>query len=258
MKIADAQKALVSGDRVAIVVGAGGGIGNAIVRRFIADPHLSRIIAISRNVETISPLLEDDDSGRLELIDCDYQEKSIATVAQTLQGYQGRVSFVCICNGVLHGKNYFPERRIEEFDSASFEQVLKVNTVIPLLWLKYLKPILKGKSKVSAAVLSARVGSIADNRLGGWYSYRSSKAALNMLLKTLSIEYLRTVKNLQLFAFHPGTTDTALSKPFQARVKEGKLFSVEFVAKQLYALLSDQEPPGAIRFVDWEHKEIAW
>ena len=108
------------------------------------------------------------------------------------------------------------------------------------------------------AALSARVGSIGDNHLGGWYAYRSSKAALNMMLRTLSIEYGRRVKNVKIISFHPGTTDTALSKPFQASVPSDKLFTPEFVAGRLYGIMAEAEIDGQLSYLDWDNKAIPW
>jgi len=124
--------------------------------------------------------------------------------------------------------------------------------------LKLLHPILKGKQRCVVAALSARVGSINDNHLGGWYAYRSSKAALNMMLRTLSIEYARRVKNVKLIAFHPGTTDTALSKPFQTSVPAEKLFTTEFVAARLCRIMHDAEIDGQLSYLDWDNKSIPW
>ena len=106
--------------------------------------------------------------------------------------------------------------------------------------------------------LSARVGSINDNRMGGWYSYRASKSALNMLLKTAAIEYARRAKNVKLIAFHPGTTDTALSKPYQKNVAKGKLFKPDFVARQLLSLVAKTPVDGTLSFLDWDHQAVDW
>jgi len=151
-----------------------------------------------------------------------------------------------------------PEKRLEEIDLASIEAVFKANTFIPLLWLKHLVGSLRGEQVCTLALFSARVGSISDNKLGGWYSYRASKAALNMLVQTASIEYARRAKNVQLVAFHPGTTDTALSRPFQGNVPEGKLFSADFVAEQLLSIVENMTPVGHALYLDWQGREIPW
>ena len=108
------------------------------------------------------------------------------------------------------------------------------------------------------AVFSARVGSISDNQLGGWYSYRASKAALNMVLKCAAIELARLNPRAKLVAFHPGTTDTNMSKPFQKGVPAEKLFSPDFVASRLLVSLDSIVPDGELAFLDWDGKAIAW
>jgi NAD(P)-dependent dehydrogenase (short-subunit alcohol dehydrogenase family) len=108
------------------------------------------------------------------------------------------------------------------------------------------------------AVVSARVGSIADNRLGGWYAYRASKAALNQIMRTATIEARRRFKGCILTCVHPGTTDTALSKPFQANVPEGKLFSPTFVAERFMAIFNDLEVDDSGAFLAWDGQTIPW
>jgi NAD(P)-dependent dehydrogenase (short-subunit alcohol dehydrogenase family) len=127
-----------------------------------------------------------------------------------------------------------------------------------MLWLKHLTPILVGNHVCKIVVFTARVGSISDNKLGGWYSYRASKAAMNMLIKSASIELARIAKNIKLISFHPGTTDTPLSKPFQKNVPKGKLFTPEFVAKQLLGIVENTTVNGEASFLDWQGKSITW
>ena len=136
--------------------------------------------------------------------------------------------------------------------------VLDINLVVPALWVAALARPLRRASGTVIGVLSARVGSIGDNQLGGWYSYRSSKAALNMFLKSAAIEYARRAPGVKLVAFHPGTTDTELSRPFQANVPAGKLFTTEFVAERLLTLLDDLEPDGELSYLDWAGSDIPW
>jgi NAD(P)-dependent dehydrogenase (short-subunit alcohol dehydrogenase family) len=117
---------------------------------------------------------------------------------------------------------------------------------------------LKGQNNCILIALSARVGSIGDNKLGGWYAYRASKSALNMVMKTAAIEYSRRAKNVKLIALHPGTTDTNLSKPFQKRVAEDKLFTPSFVAKQVTEIMNHASVDGQLSFLDWAGKSIDW
>ena len=138
------------------------------------------------------------------------------------------------------------------------QEVITINSVIPMLWLKALFPLVKGQSICVISVFSARIGSIGDNHSGGWYSYRASKAALNMLLKTAAIEYSRRAKNVKIIAFHPGTTDTYLSKPFHGTIKPENLFTTEFVTEHLVNIMNNQTTDGQLSFIDWENKEIVW
>ncbi|CAN0507506.1 unnamed protein product, partial [Discosporangium mesarthrocarpum] len=121
-----------------------------------------------------------------------------------------------------------------------------------------LKPLLRGKRDRVITVMSARVGSIDDNERGGWYAYRASKAALNMLFKTAAIEYRRTAKQTRFLAFHPGTTDTPLSQPFQKSVPPDKLFSPEFVAERLLGLTDALPGSDLVQFLDWDGEAVAW
>jgi NAD(P)-dependent dehydrogenase (short-subunit alcohol dehydrogenase family) len=151
-----------------------------------------------------------------------------------------------------------PEKRFEDISENNLHEILQCNTIIPALWMKVLFRILKGKKDCVVSVLSARVGSIQDNHLGGWYSYRASKAALNMILKSLAIEYRRRAKNVKILAFHPGTTDTALSKPFQSSVASNKLFTPQFVAEKLSTIMDTIIIDGELSFLDWDGKVISW
>ena len=155
-------------------------------------------------------------------------------------------------------KTLQPEKRLEDFCSASFQQVMSVNALLPMIWIQKLTPVLAGKTPCKITVFSARVGSISDNRLGGWYSYRASKAALNMMLKTAAVELGRRAKNIKLIAFHPGTTDTPLSKPFQKNVPANKLFTSEFVASQLLHIVEYSELDSQLSYLDWQGKTITW
>lgn len=236
--------------KTALVIGAGGALGRAVVDRLL-EQDTGRVFAISRCSNKIT-------DGRLDWWQCDYSEESIDQICAKLKQLACPISTVTICNGTLHGANYLPEKRIESLESEAMLQVYKINAVIPIMWIKSLLPVLAGKHKCILSVFSARVGSINDNRLGGWYSYRASKAALNMLLKTASIEYARRAANVKLIAFHPGTTDTPLSKPFQGSVPDEKLFTPDFVAAQLLEIVGRVNPTSGLEFIDWNGKPIQW
>ena len=242
-------------ESTAIIIGASGGLGSALYRRWQRDHKVDHVIAISRQA------VPDDVKSRessTHFIQCDYTESSIAKACEKIRMLTGSISRVCICNGILHNEHVWPEKRIEDVNLKHLQQVFAINSIVPMLWLKALLTLVKGQSDCVISVFSARIGSIDDNRSGGWYSYRASKAALNMLLKTAAIEYARRAKNVKLIAFHPGTTDTALSKPFQRSVSPDSLFTTEFVAEHLVNIMNNQTVDGELSFIDWENEAIAW
>ncbi|GGP65298.1 SDR family NAD(P)-dependent oxidoreductase [Shewanella saliphila] len=241
----------------------------------VAEPL--QIITISRQANIKLPELMGSEltgSANHQHFSCDYQQASIEQCVCDIAKIAGTVTRIVMCNGILHSKNQhistkepglMPEKRIEDIDAHSLEQLFYANSIVPMLWLSALTPLLsQPRHKVSAkqkcviSILSARVGSISDNRLGGWYGYRASKAALNMLIKTTAVEYARRLKRVKLIAFHPGTTDTPLSKPFQANVPQGKLFTPAFVASQLQQIMDNSEPNGEASYLDWQGEPINW
>lgn len=151
-----------------------------------------------------------------------------------------------------------PEKRLEQLSEEAFMRVMQINAMTPAMLLAALKPSLQGKHPSIIASLSARVGSITDNGYGGWYSYRASKAAHNMLMKTAAIEIGRLNKQAIVLCLHPGTTDTLLSKPFQARVPSDKLFTTEYVADRLLDVMAQRRPEETGSFWDWAGQPIEW
>ena len=242
-------------EETVVVVGASGGIGNAVLHNYLAQPAIKRIYAYSRSH---CPADLGSCGERLQWTTGDYSEASIGQCVQSVSATDGCLRRVVICNGVLHGEQFSPEKSIDRISAAAMMEVFQANVVVPSLWLAALPQALTRGSDCKIAALSARVGSIGDNRLGGWYSYRASKAALNMVMKSAAIEYSRRLPGVKLMAFHPGTTDTALSRPFQRGVPQGKLFAPDFVAQRLTSLLDTVEADGELSFLDWDGKEIAW
>ena len=242
--------------RNVLVLGAGGGLGQALIARFLSDPEVGMVIAVSRSGQTkdlSAPWLS---QSRLVWIQSQYDEQSMLEVIGKLAPYAGTFSRVCICHGILHDDHLWPEKRFEDIDASAMLEIFQANTITPSLWLKVLHKTLASKLPCIVAVFSARVGSTSDNRLGGWYSYRASKAALNSLLKSFAVEYARRLKNVKLIAFHPGTVDTDLSKPFQASVPEQNLFSAVFVADQLAEIMASADLDGQLSYLDWDGKSI--
>ncbi len=238
-----------------LIIGANSGIAKAIAQQILASAK-SELIVISRNLTNY----EDNNLPSTQKIEVnDYSSESIIEATEKIKHIKNQpITRVFICHGILHTHNIQPEKRLEDFDANNFVEVMMANALAPILWIKSLTPILSGKQACKITIFSARVGSISDNKLGGWYSYRASKAALNMLLKTAAIELKRRAKNIKLISFHPGTTDTELSKPFQKNVPDGKLFNCEFVSKQLISIVDNMSIDNTLSYVDWEGKEIEW
>ncbi|GAA5141523.1 SDR family NAD(P)-dependent oxidoreductase [Thalassotalea piscium] len=236
-----------------LIIGANSNIAKALVDQIQQYSNVG-LILISRDLSDYSQI---DNLQKITVQD--YQPETIsATVERLSRDRLKPITQVFICNGILHNSNIQPEKRLEELNAQSFQQVIAINALLPMLWIQQLTPLLASKSPCKIIVFSARVGSINDNKLGGWYSYRASKAALNMMLKTVAIELARRAKNIKIIAFHPGTTDTPLSKPFQRNVPPEKLFPCDFVAKQLLAITKKTEVDGSASYLDWQGNTIDW
>lgn len=232
-----------------IVIGANSAIASAIIHQLA--PSYDNLIAISRKA-----FITDND--KINSIVCDYSETSILNAVEQIAKMQlPSIDRIYICNGILQNETIQVEKRIENFNRDAFLSVINANTITPILWLQALFPLIR-KQKCKVVVFSARVGSISDNRLGGWYSYRASKAALNMLLKNLSLEFAKRAKGVKIIAFHPGTTDTSLSKPFQQNIAKDKLFTPGFVAQQLESVVNPIQTDGQLSYIDWQGKDISW
>ena len=232
-----------------IVIGANSTIATAII---------NQLVPANQNLIAVSSKAFKSHYENIKSIICDYSEKEITKAASQIAQLQlSSIDRIYICNGILHSESIHVEKRIEDIDPNAFLSVINANTLTPILWLQALFPLIQ-KQQCKVIVFSARVGSISDNRLGGWYSYRASKAALNMLLKNASLEFAKRAKGIKILAFHPGTTDTNLSKPFQKNVAKGKLFTPEFVAQQLETIVSQIQADGQLSYLDWQGKEISW
>ena len=245
-------------DNFALVTGASGGLGSSLVVEFLNDPAIDKVVAVSRSENAGVEYPANGLGDKLIWVKSDYSEAALDEVLSMLEPHAGNFSRVCICHGVLHSNTYWPEKRLEDLSESALQAIFHANAVVPALWLRSLLKVLKGSNDCIVAALSARVGSIGDNHLGGWYAYRASKSALNMILKTAAIEYGRRAKNVKLIAFHPGTTDTELSKPFQAAVPKDKLFTSSFVAERLAMIMDEAVVDGELSYLDWNGQAIDW
>lgn len=250
----------LSGNASALVCGASRGIGLALCRALLARNDVERVWAVARRASACEALatLASDHGARITLIDCDARdEAALAALTSEVGDACDHLHLVVSTLGILHQDGAKPEKSLLQLDLDSLQASFTTNAFAPILLLKHLLPLLRTQPATFAA-LSARVGSIGDNRLGGWYGYRASKAALNQLLHTASIELKRLNPAATVLALHPGTTDTDLSRPFQANVPEGKLFDPAFAARCILELIERHGPADSGGFWGWDGKPIVW
>lgn len=244
----------------ALICGASQGIGLALCAALLARDDVALVWAVSRTASSNEALaqLAAQYPDRLNRIDCDARdEQYLEALASEVRAGCDHLHLVISTLGVLHQDGAKPEKGLAQLTLAGLQASFATNTFAPLLLLKHLLPLLR-KQPSTFAALSARVGSIGDNRLGGWYSYRASKAALNQLLHTASIELKRLNPASTVLAIHPGTTDTQLSQPFQANVPDGQLFQPQFSAGRIIELIGTRGPADTGSFWAWDGKAIVW
>jgi len=239
-----------AGGRAVAIVGAGG-IGRALAQALLVRDDIGQVILISRR----SDVSLEDPRGALVQVTLDVTDEE--AVSGWLQGLP-RLDWLINTVGMLHDENHGPEKSIRQFDSDHFLASMRINCAPTLLLAKHAHALLKRSERGVFATVSARVGSIEDNGLGGWYSYRASKAALNMALKCLAIEWQRGSKSIRVAALHPGTTDTALSEPFQANVPDDKLFTPAFTAERLLERIDSLHDMPSGQFLAWDGERIPW
>lgn len=239
-----------------VIAGASRGIGWALLQQLLLRDDVGDIIALARHVpESGWP---DDERLTPMLVDLGDELALDALAAEVAERF-ARIDMVINTAGFLHEEQgQQPEKSLRQVSLASLQRSFTINAGIPILLAKAFLPLLRGKHRCVFASLSARVGSIGDNRLGGWYAYRASKAAQNMLMRTFAVEWRRLNPNGICLLLHPGTTDTELSRPFQANVPEGKLFSADFVAERLLAVIAERTPEDTGQFYAWDGKLIPW
>lgn len=232
--------------RHVLVIGAGGGLGKALVAHYLNEGVL--VTAWSRREQ---PFMHDNLNWR-QL--ADYRHDQIEPELMHLSELDGVISTL----GMLHNDDFMPEKHLGAVNAEQLRHSFEVNAILPILLLQQLLPKLPRKRHAFWVQLSAKVGSITDNYLGGWYSYRASKAALNMLLKTASIELGRSHKQLVIAAVHPGTTDTALSAPFQERLPEDKLYSPEQSAQRIAQVIENLTTEHSGKLLHWDGTELPY
>jgi NAD(P)-dependent dehydrogenase (short-subunit alcohol dehydrogenase family) len=232
----------------AAIFGAGGGIGRAFVDALRADPHSGAVYAGARGEV---PVMEKVAPFRFDLMD----EGSIAAAAGIMRA-GGAIDLILVATGVLHDEILKPEKTYRALDAEAMTRAFAINAIGPALIAKHMLPLMPRGRKTVFATISARVGSISDNRLGGWHAYRASKAALNMLVRNFAIELSARNKQAVCVALHPGTVDTGLSKPFQAGVPAEKLFTPAASAAAMLKVLDDATAERSGTLIAWDGQTI--
>lgn len=245
----------------ALIVGASQGIGLGFVKNLLQDDSIAKIYATYRNANSARELitLQNEYSQKLVCLPMDItQESQISAGVEKISAEIDKLHLVINCVGILHEGEMQPEKSLRQINPENLMRYFQVNSIGGILLAKHLQPLFKHKEKNIFACISAKIGSIGDNRLGGWYGYRASKAALNMFVRTTAIEYSRRCPKTILVTLHPGTTDTKLSQPFQRNVPPEKLFSVERTVKQLLSVIANLKPEDSGEFFSWDGSRLPW
>lgn len=254
---------------VSMVQGASRGIGLEFVRQLLENSKKGHVVATCRNPKEATSLinLKNSFSERLFIQKLDVtDETTIEESAESVRERYGSLNLLINATGILSIPGVLqPETTLNKVEKASLMLAYEVNAVGPILVMKHMWPLLKagggnGTEREVAVVanLSARVGSIGDNKLGGWHSYRASKTALNQLTKNVSVELGRRKDPVVCILLHPGTVDTDLSRPFQRNVPEGKLFTKEYSVQKLLHIINNAKKQDNGKFFAWDGQEIPW
>ncbi|MFM5895127.1 MAG: SDR family NAD(P)-dependent oxidoreductase [Novosphingobium sp.] len=237
--------------RRAVLFGAGGGIGAALGGALTADPAYGEVWLGARSA------LPEPASPKVRTFRFDSDDE--ASLAATAQAIGGELDLVFVATGLLHRDGLpSPEKSYRSLDPAAMAELYRANTIGPAMIAKHFLPLLPRSRRAVFAVLSARVGSIGDNRLGGWHSYRAAKAALNMLVQNFAIELGRSHPQAVVAALHPGTVDTPLSRPFQRGLPEGQVQDADAAAKALLATLAQLTPAQSGGLYAWDGTRLPW
>jgi len=232
------------------IIGSSGAIGNSICEVLLNKYPIKKLYKFSRKIQT-------KDTDKIKNIVIDIEDEN--SIKESVKHIPGDVKFdlIFVATGLLHNENeIFPEKSIKDINIEMFQKVLLVNAIGPALIGKYFIPLLKKDNKSVFAFLSAKVGSISDNKIGGWYSYRASKAALNQIIKNFSIEIRRNNNNAIFVGLQPGTVKSFLSKPFQKNVNKQKLFTPEDSAKNLLKVINSLDYEDSGKLFSWNGEEI--
>lgn len=236
-----------------LVVGASGGIGAALVRILAARGDVATVYAAARDVGKIA-------SGpKCVAVTIDLGDEYSMALAAASIGAEGPLDLVIVATGLLHREpDIAPEKSWRTIDAAAMAEVFRINTIGLALIGKHFIELLRADGRPVFAAISARVGSISDNRLGGWHSYRASKAALNQIMRNFAIELGRRNKGALAVSLHPGTVETALSAPFSGNVPDGKLFSADHSAQCLIDVIEGLDAKDSGGFFAWDGQPVPY
>lgn len=244
-----------------LVVGASRGIGLALAEMLLSNEPECVVIATHRPAGPSGGLraLADRSAGRLELLPLEFtSDESLQNFQSYLQDRPDHVERVIHAAGLLHEGEIQPEKTITQCRSDHLMRLFEVNSIGPLMVAQAVLSAQHRKNRFSFAALSAMVGSIGDNRLGGWYGYRASKSALNQFIRTLSIECRIKFPRATIIAIHPGTTDSDLSKPFQRNVAPDKLYAPDQTASRILSVIDQLDENDSGQFFNWDGHQIPW
>lgn len=232
------------------IIGSAGAIGNAMLEQLATTQPAATIYAFSQHHIT-------SNYANVYCDNVDYTDESSIAKAAAIATADMPLDLVLITTGILHQDGIMPEKSLHDLTHQKFQTMFAANTILPAMVAKHFLPKLYQHKRAILAALSARVGSISDNHLGGWYAYRASKAALNMIIKNAAIEIGRCNKDAVIVGLHPGTVDSHLSKPFQKNVPDGKLFTPAFSAQKLLDVLTKLTPEQSGSCFAWDGQEIS-
>ena len=245
-------------DRIekALVVGAGHGIGLALCEALIKVAPQAQIIATYRDPQKACELIAHNREAQIQQID-PTSEQDLAKLRDMTENLPGKLQLLINTTGWLHSSQHKPEKSLRQINIEQMLEYFRVNSITAALLGKYFLPLFRHKEVSTFASISAKVGSIEDNKIGGWYGYRSSKAALNMLLRTMAIEFKRYGCHCNILALHPGTTVTELSEPFIKNTKL-KLHQPAATAENIMRIITEQPMSSEAKFISWDGTTIPW
>jgi len=232
-----------------VVIGASGSIGSAFVREFIKIDN-TRIYALSRsgtnfnNPKVVNYHIDIED------------EQTIIRAINFITQEVNTIDIVIVATGALCIGEITPEKSIKQLSINNFNKLFAINTIGPAIVAKHFIPKLDKEHRTIFAAISARVGSIGDNKKGGWYSYRASKAALNMIMKNISIETSRTHPKCIVTMLHPGTVNSPLSSPFRSNLIAENIFTPAESVIRMIRVIDTLTPSDSGGFFSWERKQI--